>query len=189
MTDLELMQKIKVELGLPIAAAAASSSVPAAFFAALIANESGGNPSAERYEPRVFTALSDVYNGQTAAYGSITRTKILNYVTGPITETASIDATDRLKALATSWGITQIMGYEAIAFTIESGADALRDPVVALKTTTLMLMDFARRFQISLSESGELFDCWNTGRPHQTTYDPKYIPNGLARMEIWNGLT
>jgi hypothetical protein len=185
MTDLELMQKIKAELGAAIDAAAATCSIPAAFFAALIANESGGNPDAQRYEPSVFSALSDVWDEKRTAYGSITKLSIGNYGMA----LSASDDSYFLKDLATSWGVTQIMGYEAIALKIEGGAPALRDPVLALKNTTLMLNDFARRFQIAVTESEELFDCWNTGRPHSPTYDPQYIPNGLARMQLWNGLT
>lgn len=188
------MQKIKAELGTAIGAAAATSSIPAAFFAALVANESGGNCDAQRFEGGVFSHLSEVFDGRAPAYGSLSRISVLTYVTGSADVAgATVDALSpdnygRLKALATSWGITQIMGYEAIALKIEGGAEALRDAVVALKNTTLMLNDFMRRFQIFATDAEELFDCWNTGRPHSPTYDPQYIPNGLARMQIYAGL-
>jgi hypothetical protein len=85
------------------------------------------------------------------------------------------------------------MGYEAIAFHLD-GAARLADPASELPVTLRMLADFAHRFGLDLTASsstaaGELFDCWNSGRPHAPTVDPQYIPNGLARMKIYQQLS
>ena len=55
-----LMQLIHDQYGAAIATACASSSVPPAFLAALIANESGGNPNAQRFEPAMFLQIAQV---------------------------------------------------------------------------------------------------------------------------------
>lgn len=197
MTDQELMQKIKAEWGSAIAAACAVSSVPAAFLAALIANESGGNINAKRFERGVLAALWEVLLGRTAAYGSIKRLDLVAYVAGitvpTVTAPANLpsDAFQRVDALATSWGLTQIMGYEVLPFDV--AISDLIKPETELPIATKMLADFARRFQLDLTmpndaTRSEFFDCWNTGRPHSPTFDPQYIPNGLARMGLWSTL-
>ncbi len=83
MTDAQLMQAIKTNWGKEISIACASSSVPQAFLAALIANESGGKPDATRYEPAVSARLQAKYPQWTG---------------------------NRLTNNATSWGLLQIMG-------------------------------------------------------------------------------
>ena len=94
----------------------------------------------------------------------------------------------RLDSLATSHGLTQVMGYEAIAFHLD-GVSRLQDPAGELSITLKMLTQFAERFALDLASNfSELFDCWNSGRPHAPTADPQYIPNGLARMQIYAGL-
>jgi len=51
------------------------------------------------------------------------------------------------------------------------------------------LADFAARNTLDLTRDfSQLFDCWNTGRPHAPTADPQYIPNGLRRMELYKAL-
>jgi hypothetical protein len=194
-TDQELMQSIKAAQGELLASVAATCSVPAAFFAALIANESGGNADARRFEPLVLLALWKVLLGRTAAYGSISRTDLVSYISSvPAAvlyayhvDNLPYDAFQRLDNLATSFGLVQIMGYEAIAF--RSSVTALQSPASELGIACNMLADFARRNGLDVTEDfSELFDCWNTGRPHAQTADPKYIPNGLARMALYEAL-
>jgi hypothetical protein len=81
--DETLMHEIKEHWGTLISHCCSTSSVPPAFIAALIANESGGQPEVTRYEPAVFTRLAQKHLDWTH---------------------------DRLTANATSWGLTQIMG-------------------------------------------------------------------------------
>lgn len=199
MTDLELMQSIQTNYGELLASVAATSSLPAAFFAALIANESGGDAHASRFEPAVFAALGEVLLGRKAAYGSIGQQDLLLFALPVEVSTAAqhgLSATgvtnlftvalQRLASLAASWGLTQVMGYEAIAYRSDDGVAALQSPVSELNITARMLADFARRFQLDLGKDfAQLFDCWNSGRPHAPTADPKYIPNGLARIAIY----
>jgi hypothetical protein len=212
MTDVELMQLIQAKYGAAIDAVCHASSVPAAFLAALVANESDGDANAKRFEPGVLAALWQVLLGRTAAYGSIGGQDLRVYLlpgemAAPIAladvSHAFGDSLERLDGLATSWGLTQIMGYEIFAFSAGVPSPAklvdLTTPSGGLALTVKMLAQFAQRWDLDLgSDFGQLFDCWNTGRPHksgaapdvpQPTADPDYIPKGLARMQIYQGLS
>jgi len=193
MTDLELMQDIKTRFGATIAAACSVSSVPPAFIAALIANESGGNVNAKRFEHTVLAALWEVLLGRKAAYGSIARASLVGYVTGVSVPTVNVpsnlpaNAFQRVDALATSWGLTQIMGYHALEFGVT--IDALISPEDGLPIATKMLSGFARSFNLDVTKDfEELLRCWNGGHPTAQTFDPQYVPNGIARMALWNTL-
>lgn len=191
-----LMQSIREKWGSTIATACATSSVPEAFIAALIANESGGNQNAKRYERNVLAALWELLQGRTASFGSIGRNDVLDFISAPTaiaSDAAAIQFQARLTnsllqldGLATSWGLTQVMGYEAIPFATRT---FWRDPEGSLRISTRMLAQFSERYQFDLAKDfSEMFDCWNSGRPHALTADPQYIPNGLLRMEIYTGL-
>jgi hypothetical protein len=193
MTDLELMQDIKTRFGATIAEACSVSSVPAAFLAALIANESGGNVNAKRFEHTVLAALWEVLLGRKAAYGSIARASLVGYVAGVPIPTINVPANlpanafQRVDALATSWGLTQIMGYHALEFGVT--IDALISPEDSLPVATKMLSGFARSFNLDVTKDfEELLRCWNGGHPTAQTFDPNYVPKGLARMALWSSL-
>ena len=190
----ELMTRIQAQHGAEIADACKSSSVPEAFLAALIANESGGDPNAKRFERNVLASLWEVLEGHKAAYGSLGAQDLrVHILPGETTATvggfaAQLDsALNRLDELATSWGLTQIMGYETIVFGVPIGG--LVAPPSSLRISLRMLAFFGSGAGVDLTKGfAELFDCWNTGRPHRPTADPQYIPNGLARMQIYQAL-
>jgi hypothetical protein len=203
--EVALMTRIRSAWGTAIAQACAASSVPPSFLAALIANESGGNANARRFEKGVLDSLWEVLLGRAPAYGSLKRDDLLRFIQPPAlppvgssvtVATATVggapqlpDSMQRLDSLATSYGLTQVMGYEAITFHLD-GVTRLQDPDGELPISLNMLADFARRFGLDLAaDFPEMFDCWNTGRPHRPTADPQYIPNGLARKAIYEGLT
>lgn len=195
MSDQQLMQSIKTTWGIALDTAAKFCTVQASFLAALIANESGGDANAKRFEPGVLSALWQVLLGRKATYGSIGGQYLVSYITHvPVPAEQRInaanlpnDAFNRFDGLATSWGLVQIMGYEAIAF--GTSVSALQTPSTELPIACRMLADFARRNGLDVNKDfSELFDCWNTGRPHAPTADPQYIPNGLARMKIYEAL-
>lgn len=83
MNDAELMSAISAQWDSLIRRVVSRSSLPAPFLAALVANESGGDPQASRYEPKVFQRLKLKYPDWQEP---------------------------RLTDNATSWGLTQIMG-------------------------------------------------------------------------------
>ena len=193
-----LMTRIRAAWGDAIVLACASSSVPPSFLAALIANESGGNASAHRFEKGVLDSLWEVLLGRAPAYGSLKRNDLVQFLLAldsslapgaGAPEAGLTRSMLRLDSLATSYGLTQVMGYEAIAFHLD-GVARLADPAGELPITLNMLADFAHRFGLDLAaDFPELFDCWNTGRPHHPTADPQYIPNGLARKAIYETLS
>jgi Transglycosylase SLT domain len=189
----DLMQSIKAKWGAMITAACKVSSVPEAFLAALIANESGGDPNAKRFESHVLLALWEVLLGRKASYGSIGRSMLVGFVSGvspqPVQVPASLpaDTYQRLDSLATSWGLTQVMGFNVIE---QGSVDKLKDPQSSLHVTTVMLGQFVHRFQLDpITDFPPMFACWNTGGPDPAkTFDPNYVPNGLERMKIYAAL-
>lgn len=194
MTDQELMQSIRTKWGAAIDAACDTSNVPPAFVAALIANESGGNADAKRFEKGVLASLWEVLLGRKTAYGSVVRADLVSYVSGvpgtPFAAPATLpaDAFQRVDGLATSWGLTQVMGYHILEPNVghSMGVDALKAPNTHLAMALRLLAEFAHEFQLDVTtEFEQLFRCWNSGQPDGATFDPKYIPNGLARMKIY----
>jgi hypothetical protein len=198
MSDLDLMRQVFTKAnGGTIRQAAMASGIPEAFLAALVANESGGDYNAKRFEPRVLSSLWEVLLGRKAHFGSIGRDDIRQYivpagfavdsansadVTGA-TRTACDVAMQRLDSLATSWGLTQIMGYQVLP--VGKKVDVLRDPAGNLDFACALLKQFAVRFQLEWGDTEKLFRCWNTGSPSGETFDPNYAANGLARMALW----
>jgi len=192
MNDQELMYAIKTTYGAAIEEACKASSVPPAWLAALIANESGGKADAKRFEKGVLTALWEVLLGRKAAYGSIGRADLVQFVSGRSAQLVQVpsslptDTYQRLDGLATSWGLTQLMGYHVFEFNCT--LDNLKDPARSLEITLRLAAQFIARNQLDVRDTkdlGELFDCWNTGRPDGVTFDPNYVTNGLARMELY----
>lgn len=194
MNETELMQSIKTNYGAAITAACQSSAVPPAFLAALIAGESGGNPDAKRFESGVLHALWEVLLGRKTAYGSISRADLVAYVTRISSaprvspDTLPADAFQRVDGLATSWGLTQIMGYHILEKAVGHDADVsiLKDTNTHLAMAIGMIEGFAKEFHIDERIQFEkLFRCWNTGRPDGKTFDPMYVNNGMLRISIW----
>jgi hypothetical protein len=195
--DIALMTRIRTEWGATIAQACAASSVPPALLAALVANETGGDPHAKRFERGVLASLWEVLQGRKEAYGSLGRVELLAFIVnasasaGPVSgagfPSQLASALQRLDGLATSWGLTQIMGYEAIVFGV-SFAD-LQNPLFGLRTSLRMLSQFAEHNDLDVTRNfSELLDCWNTGRPHSVRVDHQYLADGLARMKIYQEL-
>lgn len=174
--------------------------VPPEFLAALVANESGGNTSAKRFEKNVLFSLWQVLLGRQTAYGSIGRAVLIDYIArttaAPLVTTPTTlptDALQRIDGLCTSWGLTQIMGYNIFGLDMPliNRPEILAQPMSNLSVALRLLAEFAHRWQLDLQKDfTELFACWNTGRPDPSkTYDPQYVSNGLRRMAIYKGLT
>jgi len=184
-----------------------SSSVPAEFLGALTANESGGNPAAVRFEPSVYRHLKAVAAGERPRYGGIDgeslcqelaevlhpktgefHAKFLDslFMDGQASELTHL-ADEALRELASSWGFVQIMGFHVIG-----RGGTVRDllaPRFHYHLANQLLAEFVASYQLDLrSEFEELFRCWNTGQPDGQTADPRYVENGLMRMEIYGAL-
>ena len=179
--------------------------------AALTLNESGGNPAVTRFEPAVYRHLKLVAGGERGAWGAVdskvlegamqgiledssdgilpktqdfhARYLTLHFAESNATPFAQL-ADEALHQLATSWGLTQIMGYHMI-----DRAGSVRDltePRFHYGVTVSLLEDFAAEFKLDPSRDfEELFRCWNTGRPRGETYDPHYVENGLRRAQLY----
>jgi hypothetical protein len=183
--EIKLMQDIRAKWGGSIHTACLSSTVPEIFLAALVANESRGEENAKRFEGHVLLALWEVLMHRQPKYGSITFVQVANVVS---TDGSTYPGMlTKLDGLATSWGLTQIMGYESIALGV--GMPSLQTPTGNLQTALRMQAEFADHYGLDLAADFEkLFDCWNSGRPHAPTADPDYIPNGMARMKLYQDL-
>lgn len=199
MTDPELMQSIFQKYNSQITVLCEGTGISPALVAGLIANESGGDVAAKRFEGAVLVDLWNVLVGRQSTYGSIGRADLEKYLTRDADlytgTNAAADLSDmcgRLDALATSWGLTQIMGYELFDVTMQLPTPGKLATITgSLSTTLLMLQSFVRRFALDLSTPGgmaDLFGCWNTGRPGGKTYDPQYRTKGLSRAAIYNGI-
>lgn len=181
--ELELMQRVKIVCGDHIDAAVRGTVYPAALLAALTANECGGNPGEVRFEPNVLWPLTFTLIGRKANYGAIGGRDIEEFIPASFGPKESAIA---LVNLASSWGPTQIMGYEALAWHVSLSEIAQLEKHYPY--TVRMLEDFRKRFGLPGGSGADFtayFDCWNTGRVHARTADPQYIPNGLARMGLY----
>jgi len=183
------MEAIHQRFGELIAHVCRYSSIPPEFIAALIANESGSyvhdnKPIPQRFEKHILRKLKEVRDGKRLEYAGLTLADLK-------------DTSDELlRADASSWGLTQIMGYHVI----KNGFPPfkLNDPEVNLTKAIALLRDFAGHFQLDVTlEFEEMFRCWNTGAPYDDpktprvegrTHDPKYVEKGLARMGIYKEL-
>ncbi|MGH9468943.1 MAG: hypothetical protein ACRD1N_01210 [Terriglobia bacterium] len=190
-----------------IAAAVSGSALPAEFLAALTANESGGEVEASCFEQETYAHLRAVASGRVAAFGSIGRQTLLAALQQSAGAPAQplpgrLAATEfspealraisgmedhELRALATSWGLTQIMGYHMVER--KAAIRQLLDPQFHYRFAVELLTDFARRFRLRLSSDFEsLFRCWNTGDPEGETFDPDYVARGMLRARIYRDL-
>jgi len=190
--ELALMQSIRFKWKPQLEIAVSGTAIPEAFLAALVANESGGEPDAKRFEPNVLGKLWAVLLDRAPRYGSLKKSDVLEYVQ-PTELTSLTDGFRNLDDLATSWGLTQIMGYHIIDWRSIPGwyrsVDDLRMPDRHLKCSVLLLTQFANRFELDLSTNfSELLHCWNSGAPTGQTFDPDYVANGLSRMELYSSL-
>ena len=187
----ELMLRVRTICGAAIEEAVRNTPYPPALLAALTANESGGNLAATRFESGVLGQLAQVIVGHRANFGSIGAEDLKLFCSGSPARSFS-DMLLALGNLATSWGPTQIMGYQALAghYPLGDLSSLDRHYGHAVK----MLDDFAARFNLGPPfEEGEVnwlrfFYCWNTGQPDGKLTDPNYAVNGVARMATYLSL-
>jgi hypothetical protein len=201
----ELIVRVRDRWGAVIREACRFSSVPPAFLGALAANESAGDPQALRFEPGVYGHLTRVAEGKSPRYGSVTRARMAAEVADILSPKspafhaefltlafASAHAArlaqspeEALRELATSWGLTQIMGYHMVG---RAGTPRdLLEPRFHFRVALELLAEFAERYQLNLARDFEpMLRCWNTGQPYGATSDPSYVENGLRRMELYH---
>lgn len=147
---------------------------PESFLAALISLESDptGNRNSSRFEPGVYERLIALkYSGK--RFGGIKRSSIKN-------------ADDSLLVqYATSYGLTQIMGYHCIRLGCKTadltGPDQLG---WAVRYMELHYGNHARR-----KDWASCFRVHNTGHPRGETARKDYVEKGLLRMKIYDDLS
>lgn len=176
-----LARQIKTRFGPRISLACAGTAIPTSFLAGLISVEAGKDrqgrlqENATRFEAHVFTALRAVREGRRAPYNRIQ----------PQHLSGASDAA--LKALATSYGLGQIMGWHTVNNLKCTVAD-LRDPAKHLGYVVELLKinskdgDFERKDYI-----GEWRE-WNSGSETGRTHDPDYVANASAVMKAYESL-
>jgi len=205
--EVKLLRRVQERCQAVLAEACRYSSVPPAFLAALVANESGGDANAKRFEPAAYHHLKSLAAGKRPTYCGHDRASLEGEIAemlhpksatfhGPflnaLGERHARDLAARqdeaLRELATSWGYTQIMGYHLVG---RPGTVLnLLEPPFHCRFALELLADFAERYQLDLTRDfAELFRCWNTGEPYGATFDPAYVEKGLRRMEIYQRLS
>lgn len=198
------MRRVHGRCGDAIREACKYSSVPPEFLGALVANESGADMRAARFEPAVYRHLKALADGKRPVYTGIRRESLdaeieemlhpksaafhAVYLTASFADDhgASLapgpDAA--LRDLATSWGLTQIMGYHMVGR--EGTVGNLLEPRFHLRVALDLLAQFSERYEVDLArEFEEMFRCWNTGQPYGETFHPDYVAKGRRRMEIY----
>ena len=187
--NIALMDRIRTQWGALIAASCASSSVPQAFLAALIANESGGDAGVSRFEPAQFVQVCGLFMGMRASLGVTGIAPPLgpNDLAPPASVNTFAGQLAWVKSLASSWGLTQIMGWHFFALGVETVCPTVPRQ---LDSTLRLMAAAAPHFDMDLampspSEVQEWFTWWNSGSPTGKTADPNYAANGLARMLLY----
>lgn len=180
MADADLVARVKRLAGPLIDAVASTVSIPAAFLGALTCNESGiylvhNLDVPPRFEPAVYNHLVDVQQGVKPNYGAVTTSMLAGFTDADV------------RARASSWGLTQIMGYHTLIWGVP--LSEVINAATHYKYTVRLLTAFASEFGLAVMRDFEqLFRCWNGGHPTAATFDPQYVPNGLNRMALWVGL-
>lgn len=179
-TARKLAQQIHTRFGARIAAACEGTPVPPEFVAGLIGNEAGKDRSgqivenATRYEAHVFRRLQQVRDGLRKSWSNIRQADIKD----------SDDAA--LRALATSYSLTQIMGWHCI-HNLDCTIADLRGPNHLRYTVKLLMMNAADGDFQRAAYAGE-FREWNTGKEGGKTYHADYVKNGEAVMAAYREL-
>ncbi|GAB4395848.1 MAG: hypothetical protein OHK0053_07030 [Microscillaceae bacterium] len=143
--------------------------LPAPYFKALIILESSARkPAPSRFEPHVFARLREVQTGSRPRYGRFTTSQL------------SLLSQDELKAMATSWGPLQVMGYHCIPMGLSiSQLQGERGLWYAIQWADKSYGKWLRR-----GDFENAFHIHNTGQPlpqdgQPRTHDPHYIQKGL----------
>lgn len=175
----KIAQQIRSRFGDKIDSACADTIVPQSLVGGLVGVEAGKDKkgqiseTATRFESHVFTKLKRVRDRQLTSYSNIRYSRLK-------------DAPDAaLKALATSYGLTQIMGYWAIH--LNTTVAELRHPETHLGYAVKLLLLNAEKY-IASRNYGAVFRIWNSGSPTGRTHDPDYVHNASAVMDAYQEL-
>ncbi len=174
-TEEQALRKAKQifeRFGSRIHLACPNSIVPEDFLGGFIGVEAGIDhnglikESATRFEPGVYHHLLAVRDGLLSSYNKIHRGDIAGL------------SDDAIHNLATSWGVTQIMGWHLIHNLKGKIAD-LRDPEKHLFYAVELLVLTAGP-HLKTRNFGNVLRIWNSGSANGKTFDPHYVENALA---------
>lgn len=152
--------------------ACVGSLVPEDFLGGFVGVEAGVDKNgqirtaATRFEPGVYHHLIAVRDGLLHSYDNVTHADIAG---------ANDDA---IKNLATSFGITQIMGWHCI-HNLNCTIDELRDPNIHLHFA-VQLLQITGGAYLRHGDFSSVLHIWNSGTANGKTYDPNYVYNALA---------
>lgn len=183
-----MLRLIRDTMGAQIRAAIHGTPLTEAFVAALVANESSGNPGAKRFEAAEAGWFIQVMSGSRPAYQGITKDKLQAAILAGGLGWGSVAQT--IEDLCTSWGPTQIMGWHGLKGGYKVGELQVLES--HFKWAAFELMAFVNQFKLTLpGNSGwiNLFHCWNAGAPHNPTSDPEYAMRGVMRMGLYEILS
>lgn len=174
-----LAKQIRAKLGFSVAEACRDSIVSPQRLAGLISVENAQlNPLATRFEPAVFEKLRRVRDSWLPrTYNGIHRSAIR-------------DASDAaLRALATSYGYTQIMGWHVLTAPLaQHSVSELRDPARHLGFAVQLLEYDAGKYFRAGNYPAALH-VWNTGSAMRPTHDPDYVANATGVAAAYRLLT
>lgn len=173
-------QQIFNRFGLPIHLACENSGVGEEFLAGFIGVEAGIDrtgfirPEAKRFEPGVYRDLIDlrdkgwcIVNGKTHDHYSGIRQSQLQGLSD-----------DALRNLATSWGMSQIMGWHCIN-NLHCSIGDLRNPDKHLFYTIQLLKIGESGKYLLRGDLPSVLRIWNTGNANGKTYHESYVDNAL----------
>lgn len=168
--DDAIMLHIYRRLNSEIVSAVQGTEIPASYLAALISLESHppGNPDSQRFEPRVYQRLLEMKNNG-RSFGRLPLHQI------------QLLSDSQLRRLATSYGLTQIMGYHCL----DLGC-SIED--LAGQYHLVWSVAYIRRHYLKPIMNKEYEVCFrihNTGRPEGATYRDDYVEKGLLRMKYY----
>jgi hypothetical protein len=169
--------KIQARLGAQIMRACAGTIVPPSFLAGLISVEDADcDPRAARFEKAVYEKLKQLRNPLVFWQRSW----------NGITQADLKDKSDaQLVDLATSFGYTQIMGWQSVI--LKRTVAEIRDASLHLMIACELLMKTASPYLVR-KDFESVLRIWNTGNPNGRTYDPQYVPNAMAVMNAYQQL-
>ncbi len=149
-----------------------NSSVPETFLGGFIGVEAGVkhggqiDPSAKRFERGVFHKLTAVRDGLMHSWSGIKTADLAGM------------SDDAITNFATSWGLTQIMGWHLV-HNLKGTIEDLRDPDKHLTYAVQLLGITAGRY-LKAKDFGSVLRIWNSGSANGKTYDPDYVANAMA---------
>lgn len=177
--DVALVTRVRALLQPTLDAFAPMSSVPVAFWGALVCGETGqwivhnlDVPSHTDWN--IVDALTQVENSVREKLWSIDKPRLDDWIGQGFT----------LLELGSSYGLTQIEGYNLADFK-HTIAEA-NDPAMHFTVAAELLARNIEQFGLDPQKDFmELANTWNSGSPTSKTVPPEYAQNVVRRMEIW----